>query len=388
MIQHTAEDSIVATYYIETQGDLEQVAHDLVVLETAAKWTGEGEPTELYKQSVGQVLQVDPLGRGKGYVTLLYPISNMDLEESAFPCLWLSMIGGPTFALAAYEKSRLVNFSIPPAMIAKFPGPAFGPANTRRLMGLSDDELMIGTIVKPTAGMTPRQVADLAYHAAMGGINFIKDDEKMMNPPYCPLVERVKLVCEALKRARDKTGRKVIYAAHISTTPDRIVERALQALENGADALMLNFFAAGFGSIEILRRHPDINVPIYAHCGGREALGRAPGQGVAPAVIVKMVRFLGGDYFRAGMYDSYLVDTDQDIKAMHEACRGSWCPYPAILPAVSGGLNARTVGSNVKALGKEVLLLAGTGIFSHPNGPAAGVEALRRAAENSLARIS
>lgn len=381
---HDANDSVVATYYIETREKIADVARDLVVLETTAKWTGAGEPTKLYEQSVGEVLDVKEVGPGCGYVSLLYPISNMDIEESAFPCLWLSMIGGPTFALASYEKSRLVDFSVPPAMLDRFRGPAFGVAGTRKLLGLESGELMLGTIVKPTAGMTPGEIADLEYRAALGGICFIKDDEKMMNPPYCPLKERVTAVASALRRAEDETGQKVLYAAHITTTPDRIVERARIALECGASALMVNFFAAGFSALQILREHPDFDVPIYAHCGGREAMGRSEGQGVSPSVIVKMVRLLGGDYFRAGMLESYLVDTPDDIRSMHDAATGDWCPLKPILPAISGGLNPNTVAANVRAFGRDNLLLAGTGVFENPDGPQAGVEALREAAEAAL----
>ncbi|MEJ7677550.1 MAG: RuBisCO large subunit C-terminal-like domain-containing protein [Segetibacter sp.] len=377
---HNPEDSVVATYYIETKGDLAQVARELVVLETTAPWVAATEPTDLYQQAVGEVLEVRSTGSGRGYISLLYPIINMDIEESAFPCLWLSMIGGPTFALASYEKSRLVDFSIPQAMMAKFPGPAFGIAGTRRLVGLENDELLVGTIVKPTAGLTPEEVADFAYQAALGGICFIKDDEKMMNPSYCPLGKRVKLVSEALKRAEEETGQKVLYAAHITTTPDKIVERGLEALENGATALMVNFFAAGLFALQLLRQHPHINVPIYAHCGGREALGRSVGQGIAASVIAKMVRLLGGDYFRAGMHASYLVDTEEDIRTMHEAAIGLWSPLNPILPAVSGGLNPKTIGVNVSRLGRDNLFLAGTGILSHPAGPRAGVGALKEAA--------
>lgn len=377
---HSPEDSVVATYYIETKGDLTKVAQELVVLETTAPWVAASEPTDLYRQAVGEVLEVNQTGPGRGYISLLYPIDNMDIEESAFPCLWLSMIGGPTFALASYEKSRLVDFSIPQAMMNRFPGPAFGITGTRQLTGLINDELMVGTIVKPTAGLSPEEVAAFAYQAALGGICFIKDDEKMMNPAYCPLDKRVKLVSEALKKAEAETGHKVLYAAHITTTPDKIIDRALTALENGATALMVNFFAAGLSSLQLLRQHPDINVPIYAHCGGREALGRATGQGIAASVIAKMVRLLGGDYFRAGMYASYLVDTDEDIQTMHEAATGSWCPLNPMLPAVSGGLNPKTIGVNVSRLGRDNLFLAGTGILSNPAGPRAGVEALREAA--------
>lgn len=384
--QHSPQDSVVATYYIETRGDLAKVAQELVVLETTAKWMGKGKPTDRYARSVGEVLKVESTGPGRGCISLLYPVANMDLEESAFPCLWLAMVGGPTFALAAYDKSRLVDFSIPPAMMKKFPGPRLGVAGTRKCLGLKPHELMIGTIMKPTAGLTPEEIADLAYQVALGGMCFIKDDEKMMNPPYCPLGKRVRLVSQALKRAEEQTGKKVLYMAHLCTTPDRLIPRALEALENGANGLMVNFFSSGFNALQMLRERPDINVPIYAHCGGREALGRAEGQGISASVIVKLVRLLGGDYFRAGMYDSYLVDTDQDIAAMHQAAKGDWCPLNPMLPAISGGLNPKTVGVNVRKLGRDNLLLAGSGVFEHPDGPRAGVEALRQAAEAALAQ--
>lgn len=382
--RHSSEDSILARYYIETRQRLSDVARDLVVLETTAKWTGQTDPTDLYLSSVGEVAAVEEIEPGKGFIDLLYPLSNFDLEDSAFSCLWLSMIGGPTFALASYEKSRLVDFSIPQRMMDRFPGPAFGVDGTRGLVGLESGELMVGTIVKPTAGMTPKEIADLAYHAAMGGICFIKDDEKMMNPPYCPLGERVRLVSQALRRAEGETGQKVLYMAHISTRTDKVLDRAFEALENGATGLMVNFYAAGFAALQILREHPDIDVPIYAHCGGREAMGRAAGQGISPSVIVKMVRLLGGDYFRAGMFESYLVDTEEDILSMHRAAKGEWTPKTPILPAISGGLNPRTVAANVKRLGVDNLYLAGTGVFENPQGPKAGVEALRRAAAEAL----
>src|SRR5690606_36876754 len=177
---------------------------------------------------------------------------NLNLEDGAFPGLWLTMIGGGTHALLAYEKSRLMDFKLPDAVLRAFPGPGFGPAGIRQVLGAEPDELLIGTIVKPTAGLTPDEVADICYEAARGGVRFIKDDEKMLNPAYCPLGERVRKVSEALKRAEDETGQSVLYAAHITANPDRLLQNAEIALENGATALMVNFFASGFNSLELL----------------------------------------------------------------------------------------------------------------------------------------
>jgi ribulose-bisphosphate carboxylase large chain len=52
-----------------------------------------------------------------------------------------------------------------------------------------------------------------------------------------------------------------------------------------------------------------------------------------------------------------------------------------MMPAVSGGLNPRTLGANLAAFGADALMLAGSGITTHPLGIKAGTAALRQAAE-------
>ena len=247
----------VATYYIETKQELRQVAETMADIESTGKWLGTGEPTDLYLQCRAEVGAVREVAPGKGEVDILFPTINLNLEEAAFPSLWLTMIGGGTHALIAYEKSRLMDFKLGAEALQAFPGPRFGPDGTRAWMDAGPDELLIGTIVKPTAGLTPQEVADICYQAAIGGVRFIKDDEKMLNTAYCPLGERVKAVSAALKRAEDKTGQRVMYAAHITTAPEHLLDNAHIALENGASALMINFFAAGFSSLETLRRRVE-----------------------------------------------------------------------------------------------------------------------------------
>jgi ribulose-bisphosphate carboxylase large chain len=330
--------------------------------------------------------EIRTFASGKGEIDILFPLKNLNLEEAAFPGLWLTMIGGGTHALVAYEKSRLLDFKLPDHALSYFLGPQFGPAGTREWLGIDPNELLLGTIVKPTAGLTPKEVADICYQAALGGIRFIKDDEKMLNPTYCPLAERVKTVSEALKRAEDQTGQRVLYAPHITTTPEHLLNNAQIALENGATALMINFFAAGFNSLETLRR--QVNVPIYAHCGGKEALGRASGQGVDPVAIARFVRLLGGDFFRVSTIGGYLVGAEiQEVTRLAKVMAEPMATLKPMLTAVSGGLNPKTLGENLKLLGSNALLLAGTGITTHPLGVNAGTKAMQQAAEAFKANI-
>ena len=382
-------DHFLATYYIESRQSLREVAETIADIESTGKWLGTGEPTELYRRCRAEVAEVREVEPGKGEVDILFPIINLNLEDGAFPGLWLTMIGGGTHALLAYEKSRLMDFKLPDAVLRAFPGPGFGPAGIRQVLGAEPDELLIGTIVKPTAGLTPDEVADICYEAARGGVRFIKDDEKMLNPAYCPLGERVRKVSEALKRAEDETGQSVLYAAHITANPDRLLQNAEIALENGATALMVNFFASGFNSLVLLRRNVDPGVPIYAHCGGKEAFGRAAGQGVDPVAVARFVRLLGGDIFRVSTLGGYLVGSEpEEVRRLAAVMSEPMGHIQPMMTAVSGGLNPRTLGENLGVFGSDALMLAGTGITTHPMGINAGTTALKQAAAAFQAGVS
>ncbi len=384
---NSIKDCLKAIYYIETNKNLIEVAKSLVELETTGRWSERGrKPTKLFKKCKGEVLDVKEFGKGKGYVILLYPLINFNMEESAFSSIWLSMIGGATHALMEYEKSRLIDFELPYFAYKYFPGPAWGLEKTKRYLKISDNEPVIGTIVKPTSGLIPDEVADMCYEFGLGGLQFIKDDEKMLNASYCPLVERVKKVTIALKKAEDKTGKKVIYAPHITTGPENIVEFAEIALNNGANALMINFFAAGFSSLKILR-DKNYDVPIYAHCGGKEAFSRAEGQGVSPEVIVKLSRLMGGDYMRSNILGGYLVGGNlEEIRSLNHIMQMEIPNIKQAVPVFSGGLKPDNLLENLKEFGTNIMILAGTGITQNPGGISKGVTEMKLIVKEYLSK--
>jgi ribulose 1,5-bisphosphate carboxylase large subunit-like protein len=326
-----------------------------------------------------EILEETP---GRAVVRLGFPLRNLNLEEAAFSSVWLYLIGGATHALLDYDASRLLSFELPPEATAHFPGPQFSLEGIRACLGAKPGELLLGTIVKPTAGLTAREVAAQCEQAARGGLRFIKDDEKMMNVDYCPLAERVCRVAEGLRRAEEETGQRCLYAPHITAGPEQLLRNAYVALENGATALMLNVFAAGFHALETLARDPHVRVPLYAHCGGKEALGRAPNQGVAPEVIAQFIRLMGGDLARVGARGGYLVgNTDGELRTLTAAFADPWPAVPAVMPAVSGGLKPDNLADNLDWFGTDCLYLAGTGITQHPGGIPGGVKAMQQVAE-------
>ena len=376
-------DKLTAKYYIETKKDLREVAQSLATIEATGKWSGPGAQTELFGRCTGGVDEITELRPGAGYVTLSLPMENFNMEESAFSSLWVYMVGGATHAMIDYEKSRLVDFDLPPSYNKYFIGPMWGVKGTKEYLGVPEGEPVIGTIVKPTSGLTAGEVAVMCGEFAAGGLQFIKDDEKMMSPPYCPLNERVSLVMDAVKAAEQKTGRRVLYTPHITTGPENILKFGETAVKAGARGLMVNIFAAGFHALTMLRK--EFGLPVYAHCGGKEALGRAEGQGVSPEVVVKLARMMGGEFFRSNILGGYLVGgKTEEIRALNHAMRAPMEGIKDMVPALSGGLNPGNLPDNLRAFGADIMVLAGTGITQHPGGIAEGVAAMRAAARGAL----
>lgn len=373
----------LAQYYLETKGDMRAAAEKIAAEETTGNWVGGGEPTDLFKRSRGELYRLDRLGAGRALATIAYPLINMPVGRYFVPSFWLFMTGGPLFERMFVDSVRLMDFALPEELLAQLPGPKFGIKGCRELLGLGADDLIIATIVKPCAGLSAAEVADKCREAARGGIDFIKDDEKMNNPDYCPLEQKVRLVAQALREVEQETGHKVIYCPHISTRPDVIVDAARRAVDNGATGLMLNCFAAGFAAIQVLAERRDLAVPIYVHTGGRSAWARFPNFGVDLKVVARMVRMLGGDFMRAHMIDGYLIaDTRERSVELVEVFREPMGRVRDMVPALSGGLGADNLVQNLQAYGVDILPMAGGAILDHPMGIQAGVLALRQAAQS------
>jgi ribulose 1,5-bisphosphate carboxylase large subunit-like protein len=375
-------DSITATYYIETDKDLASVAKRLADLETTGGYPEGKCVSDLFRRCTGEVSKVEEKEKGKGFIHLLYPLCNLNMREAAFSSLWLYLIGGATHALVDYHKSRLVDFHLPEEALRYFPGPGFGISGIRKILKTEPGELLLGTIVKPTAGLTPEEVADICRQMALGGVRFIKDDEKMMNSDYCRLAKRVRLVTKALEKVRKTTGKTVLYAPHITAGPEQLTKNARIAVKNGANALMLNIFAAGFHALETLRRDSKIDVPLYAHCGGKEAFSRAQGQGVSPEVVARLSRMMGADFFRVSILGGHLVGGSPDeLLSLKNILTSPLGDIKDTVPALSGGLKPGNLRANLDCFGQDCFYLVGTGVTQYPGGIAAGFEAMKREAE-------
>ena len=376
------EDSILVTYRIAFHGALAAAAEEIASLETTGHWQGRGESTALFRRCQGWVVDVREEGPGEGEVDVALPTVNLS-NNSPFTDLYMAIASGAFPALLEFDKAQIVDIQLPAAFLDQFPGPGWGADRLiARFRETNPGPLMVGTIVKPVAGLTPVEVASDCAVAAAARVVWIKDDQKMLNPAYCPLIPKVAAVVRALSDVEQQTGRRrPLYAPQVTARADRVLDEARRAIDAGAEAVMLNFMASGFNALEILAE-AQLGVPVYAHCGGKETMTRVSGQGVHPQLVALLARLCGADLIRVSAPGGDLVHSDPPtVQRCLEACTRSLPGQPALLPAVSGGLNPANLPRTLDVCGRDVLFLAGRGVAGHPNGIKGGVRAMEQAAQ-------
>lgn len=315
----------------------------------------------------------------RGFARISWPVENFGTQ---LPTL-LATIAGNLFELAQLSAVRLTDLDLPSAFAATNPGPQFGPTGTRAAIGKTDGPL-IGTIIKPSVGLGPEATAALVRQLAEAGIDFIKDDELQANGPHCPLPDRVAAVQRVLRNHEDKTGKRVMYAFNITDEIDRMWRNLDLLAEHGAFCPMVCINAVGLTGLRALRdRSPFM---IHGHRAGWGLYSRSPDIGISFQVWQRLWRLAGADHLHVNGLASKFTEDDQTVAASARSvqepvfCDGG--PDHTAMPVYSSAQTVWQIAPARAVLGNDdFIYCAGGGIQGHPDGPGAGVTALRQAGE-------
>ncbi|GAB4526364.1 MAG: ribulose-bisphosphate carboxylase large subunit family protein [Roseibium sp.] len=322
----------------------------------------------------------------RGLATISWSLANFG---TSLPNL-LSTVAGNLFELAELSAVRLVDLGLPSEFAAANPGPKFGARGTRRLLDERTGPL-IGTIIKPSVGLGPEETADLVKTLAEAGIDFIKDDELQADGPHCPLADRVAAVMRVLNEHAERTGRKVIYAFNITDEIDRMWRNLDLLSDHGACCAMICMNSVGLSGLRAVReRSPHV---IHGHRAGWGLYSRSPDIGIGFAVWQKLWRLAGADHLHVNGLGSKFTESDRVVAASARSVQApvfsDGGPDYTAMPVYSSAQTVWQIGPARDVLGNDdFIYCAGGGIQGHPDGPAAGVEALRQACEAATAGVS
>jgi len=419
-------ERITATYYIETPLDVEKAASILAGEQSSGTFIAvPGETEELKKRFAAQVESVQMLDTANApaipgvipkdarYQRALIKVS-WSIENFGYNLpVMISTLQGNLYELTQFTGLKLMDIDLPASFSVHFAGPKFGIEGCRRLTNVYERPL-IGTIIKPSIGLSPDETAALVHTLATAGIDFIKDDELLSSSANSPFDKRVDAVMKVLNTHADKTGKMVMYAFNISDELDQMHRNYEKVAKAGGTGVMVSLNSVGLtGAKKIC----DIGeLAIHGHRNGWGMINRHPLLGIEFPAYQKLWRLAGVDQIHVNGIQNKFWESDDSVVRSIEACLkplfndtphntlkpetrnsqpktpNSQLPTPnsfSILPVVSSGQwggQAPETYRRTKTV--DLLYMAGGGIMAHPDGPQGGVVALNQAWQAAVAGLS
>ena len=394
-----ADGRVHARYWLETGDDPQRAAEVIAGEQSSGTFTAvPGETPALKARSGARVERLQVLdhatvpalpvrGTHARYTRCLLDLSwPLDNFGPSLPNL-MATIAGNLFELRQVSGLRLTGLAVPSAFAAACPGPAFGIAGTRRLAGVAAGPL-IGTIVKPSVGLSPAETAQTVRQLLDGGIDFIKDDELQADGPHCPFDQRVRAVMREVKAAAQRHGRQAMVAFNLTGEVDEMRCRHDLVLAEGGTCVMVSLNSVGLTGLLALRRHAQL--PIHAHRNGWGYLSRSPALGWDYAPWQALWRLAGADHLHVnGLANKFSEPDDSVLAAARAVLQPLDAQHPMVaMPVFSSGQTGLQAAPTFAALGTTDLIhAAGGGILGHPGGIAAGVAAMRQAWDAAVAGV-
>ena len=388
-------ERIFATYLVETALPAQMAAEVLAGEQSSGTFVAvPGETAELKQRFAARVEKITLLETvsapslpgsrpasgefRRAEVVVSWSIENMGCN---LPTL-VSTLQGNLYELAQFSGLKLLDFEVPASFGRQFKGPQFGIAGTRRLTGVAGRPL-IGTIIKPSIGLTPLQTAELVKTLAEAGIDFIKDDELMANPPHSPFNMRLRLVMEVLNAHADRTGKKVMYAFNVSDELDAMLDHYDQVVAAGGTCAMVSVTSVGLAATKKVCDQGAL--AIHGHRNGFGMLSRHRLLGIGFEAYQKIWRLAGVDQLHVNGIRNKFWEPDDSVVRSIAACLQSTPGGNPILPVVSSGQwGGQAPETYRRTRTVDLLYMAGGGIMAHPDGPAVGVRSLRQWWEAAL----
>ncbi|MBO5600075.1 MAG: ribulose 1,5-bisphosphate carboxylase large subunit [Candidatus Methanomethylophilus sp.] len=370
---------VVCKYRVTTDLPMEKAAEAIAAEQSTGTWTGISTLNdEVFTKYAAKVTAIDG-----DMVTIAFPEEDFSIRVGAVPQI-LSVISGNLYGLSALKGVRLEDVEFPKGILKQYQGPKFGDAGLREILHRPEKPL-VGTIVKPKIGLSPKDTAKYIYEAGSGGLTNGKDDETLVDQAFCPIEDRTKAVAEALDRLREE-GHYMVHAINISTNGQDVRELAEDVQKWGASQLMIDVLTCGYGAIQAVAEDPKIKVPIHVHRTMHAAMTKDPTNGISMRVIAKLVRMCGGDALHIGTLGvGKMEGAITEGKQNQLACQSDDVPYKKVMPVCSGGMYPGIVPAVIKAAGTNNLQIqAGGGVAGHPEGVRAGAMAMCQAVDSAF----
>jgi ribulose-bisphosphate carboxylase large chain len=324
---------------------------------------------------------------------IAYPCPLFDrniTDGRAMMCSVLTLSIGNNQGMGDVDYGKIYDIYFPPKYLRLFDGPACCVMDMWRILGrgMSNGGLVVGTIIKPKLGLSPKPFGEACYGFWQGG-DFIKNDEPQGNQTFCQMFECIPKVVAAMKQAVAETGQAKLFSANITADdPNEMIARGKYCLSQFGPmaescAFLVDGYVAGGTAITVARRNFP-NQFLHYHRAGHGAVTSPQTQrGYTAFVHTKLSRVQGASGIHTGTMSFGKMEGDasdkniahmlQDDVADGPYYRQEWEGMKQTTPIISGGMNALRLPAFFENLNhSNVILTAGGGAFGHKDGPKQG----------------
>jgi ribulose-bisphosphate carboxylase large chain len=369
------EKYYVATYEMASSVNLREAAWNLAIGQSVGNPSvrNEWETDELFENHSCLIVGDESIlkTQTEGTVKIAFPVANTDWATDGISHMLCQLMGGHV-DIDLVTKCRLIELELPETVTRHFLGPKFGITGIRKFTGQYGKPIL-GGIVKPKIGVSAEVLLEMVKQMVEGGVDFIKEDEIMVNPVCAPLDRRVDLIANYLA----KQSRKVVFCHTINCDPHVLVDRVRRVHELGGNGVHINVFS-GYGSYNSIRK---LDLPLFLHfqsSGAKVTTDVNHRFSISWPVICQLAALMGVDTIQTGMVGGYSNDNPVEIEQCLRVLRAG-----NSLPTLSCGFHAGLVEKVNSIAGEDYLVNVGGAIHGHPGGTRDGARAMRQAVDKN-----
>jgi ribulose-bisphosphate carboxylase large chain len=271
----------------------------------------------------------------------------------------LTQVLSIAFGIASLKPGiRVARLHLPDEVVNKWPGPRVGREGLRERLGVRNRPLICG-VLKPV-GLSPEALSDLAHQFAVGGLDFIKDDQGLVDQAFCPFDERMTRCAEAVVKANRETGRNCLYFPNVTGSGKGIYKRSVVAKEAGAGGVLICPGLTGFDSIRILAGDEHLDLPVMSHPTLLGSFMVNPDSGIAPSVLFgQLPRLAGADISIYPTYGGSFPMTQDDCRQIATETAVPWGGLKPIFPTAAGRIHLDSVRELFGVYQNEMVIVVG-----------------------------
>lgn len=336
---------VILTYKITAlKSKISEIAEDIAFEQTVEL------PKEavFYKEILRNIVgRIDSIELDK--VKISYDVSTTDLQLPQF----LNLLFGN---ISLKKGIKIIDINLPKEFVKKFKGPNYGVDGVRKILKIKNRPILAAAL-KPM-GLSARKMSEWCFKFATGGIDIIKDDHGVCGEFY----KRVKLCQEAVNKAKEKTGKEVLYFPNLMAPYEELEKRLRYGLKIGVKGFLVSPFLIGLDYFRYLSE----NYPLIfiAHPALSGTFFTNERHGINPEIVLgKLFRLIGADISIFPHSGGRFPFTKETCSKIDRSLKEDLFHIKKGLPAPAGGINLKDIPSIRDFYGDDVVILIGASLY-------------------------